>query len=137
MWRLTAALLSLARLLITLVATLTTKYKLLSPSAHAVELSRQAAREKEGGKFQNNDIYGMDKFEQKYSEAVKLLECRLDQRLPSGYNAKLDPEERYIYTHGVRRVDDVDKISTVIAKALQEGATISEAADAGAVSVGL
>ncbi|MER2268422.1 hypothetical protein [Methylobacterium oxalidis] len=99
--------------------------------------NRQSANEKESGSYQSENVYGDQGLEARYNAAIEDLEDRFGQRLPADYRAKLGMDARYVYDHGVARTGAVDTMSSAIAKALQEGASISQAADAGAASIGL
>ena len=61
----------------------------------------------------------------------------MDRRYPDSYHARLSANSNRPYDYGAKRADAVDTASAAIAMALRGGATIEQAAEAGAVSVGI
>lgn len=116
---------------------LAVEYRELVSARQENQLSRKSAREKEDGAFDSDRIYGISGLEEKYAAAMRLFEERLGGELPEDYHDKLGPHLRFVYGHRIDRTSNVDLISSAIAAALREGATVAEAADAGAASVGL
>jgi hypothetical protein len=96
-----------------------------------------SAKEKEAGTFETDTSRGARNFEQDYNAAAKLLRARMDERYPNGHYARLRSNENSPYDHGEDRALAVDTMSTAIAMALRKGATVQQAAEAGAASVGI
>ena len=96
-----------------------------------------AAREKETGTFENNASAKGRNFEDDYRSATKMLKARVDKQFPDSYYARLSSNNSSSYDYGQDRALAVDTMSTAIAMALREGATVRQAADAGAASVGI
>lgn len=61
----------------------------------------------------------------------------MDRKFPDNYHARLSSEENSPYDHGQDRALAVDAMSIAIAMALRNGATVRQAAEAGAASVGI
>lgn len=99
--------------------------------------SKAAADQKELGTFCGKDAYKHRAFEAKYNAATHLLKHRMNSKFPDSYHAKLGSSQNNAYDYGVGRAEAVDTASTAIAMALREGATVQQAADAGAASVGI
>lgn len=95
------------------------------------------AAEKEAGVFEGEYSSRARNFESDYNAAVKLLRDRLDTRYPSGHYGRLRSGGNSPYDHGEDRATAVDTMSTAIAMALRNGATVQQAAEAGAASVGI
>ncbi|MCJ2138397.1 hypothetical protein MKK69_30815 [Methylobacterium sp. J-026] len=95
------------------------------------------AAEKEAGTFEGEYASRARDFESDYNAAVKLLKNRLDKRYPSGHYGRLRAGENNPYNYGEERAEAVDTMSIAIAMALRDGATVKEAAEAGAASVGI
>jgi hypothetical protein len=62
---------------------------------------------------------------------------RIDKKFPDNYYARLRSDTSTSYDHGEDRARAVDTMSTAIALALRDGATVQQAAEAGAASVGI
>jgi hypothetical protein len=76
-------------------------------------------------------------FDDDYREATELLKTRMDRRFPDNYRAKLGTEGSGTYDHGQDRAAAVDTMSSEIATALRDGATVRQAAEAGAAGAGI
>ena len=76
-------------------------------------------------------------FESDYFAATDLLKERMNKRYPDAYHARLSARDDRPYDYGAKRADAVDTASTAIAMALREGATVKDAAEIGAASVGI
>ena len=61
----------------------------------------------------------------------------MDANFPESFHDKLRSGPNNAYTHGERRSATVDDASIAIAQALQGGASIEEAAEAGAAKIGI
>jgi hypothetical protein len=79
------------------------------------------AKEREAGTFDSASSGRVESFEKDYNAAALMLR--------SGVNTP--------YDHGEDRALAVDTMSTAIAMALRDGATVEQAAAAGAASVGI
>ncbi|KAA0122232.1 hypothetical protein CIW48_19775 [Methylobacterium sp. P1-11] len=76
-------------------------------------------------------------FDDDYREATDILKARMDRRFPDNYRARLGTNESGTYDHGQDRAAAVDTMSSEIATALRNGATVRQAAEAGATSAGI
>ncbi|KQS53803.1 hypothetical protein ASG32_31765 [Methylobacterium sp. Leaf361] len=76
-------------------------------------------------------------FDDDYREATELLKTRMDRRFPDNYRARLGTDGSGTYDHGQDRAAAVDTMSSEIATALRNGATVRQAAEAGAASAGI
>lgn len=76
-------------------------------------------------------------FDADYRAALRLLRDRIDRKFPDGHYARLRSGMSTPYDHGEDRAQAVNTMSTAIAMALRDGATVKQAAEAGAVSVGI
>ena len=99
--------------------------------------SRSMAKAKEAGIYEGETAERAGNFEADYRAATKLLKTRMDQHFPDNYHARLSAGSNSTYDHGEDRAAAVDTASTAIAMALREGATVRQAAEAGAASVGI
>ena len=98
---------------------------------------RDMAAGKEGGTFDGPTAAKARHFEADYHAATQLLRARMNKRYPDTYPARLSSGTTSAYDYGEQRAAAVDAASTAIAMALRNGATVREAADAGAASVGI
>lgn len=76
-------------------------------------------------------------FEEDYKAAAVLLKRRLNESYPDNFHARLGNRSNDARDHGSERAQAVDTASAAIALALRNGATVWEAAEAGAASVGI
>jgi hypothetical protein len=76
-------------------------------------------------------------FDNDYRQATELLKTRMDRRFPDNYRAKLGTDGSGTYDHGQDRAAAVDTMSSGIATALRNGATVRQAAEAGAAGAGI
>ncbi|WCS24473.1 hypothetical protein LOK46_25615 [Methylobacterium sp. NMS14P] len=76
-------------------------------------------------------------FDHDYTAAVRRLRDRLDRKFPDGQYAHRRMRLSVTQDHAEDRAQAVDTMSAVIAMALRNGATVDEAAEAGAASVGI
>lgn len=76
-------------------------------------------------------------FDADYRAALRLLRDRIDRKFPDGHYAKLRSGISTPHDHGENRAQAVNMMSTAVAMALRNGATVQQAADAGAASVGI
>ncbi|AYO84672.1 hypothetical protein [Methylobacterium brachiatum] len=99
--------------------------------------NRKAAADREGGTFETGSAYQSAGFEGDYHAATNLLKQRMDKSFPDNFHARLGSQTNSMYDYGEDRAGAVDTASTAIAMALRNGATVSQAAEAGAASVGI
>jgi hypothetical protein len=99
--------------------------------------SAAMAKEKEAGVYVGGTATKARKFEDDYHAATNMLKTRMDKSFPDSYHARLSSGENSPYDHGEDRALAVDTTSTAIAMALRNGATVRQAAEAGAASVGI
>ncbi|GJE14836.1 MULTISPECIES: hypothetical protein [Methylobacterium] len=95
------------------------------------------AREKEAGAFESRSSGKTRNFADDYNAAAMMLRERMDRKYPNGHYARLRSNENSPYDHGEDRAHAVDTMSTAIAMALRDGASVRQAAEAGAASVGI
>lgn len=99
--------------------------------------SADMAKEKEAGAYVGETATKARNFEDDYHAATNMLKTRMDKNFPDNYHARLSSGENSPYDHGEDRALAVDTTSTAIAMALRNGATVRQAAEAGAASVGI
>ncbi|MCJ2085360.1 hypothetical protein MKK88_05040 [Methylobacterium sp. E-005] len=95
------------------------------------------AKQKENGTFEGASAEKARTFEDRYAAAVRLLRTRVDQAFPDAYYARLSSGRNSSYDYGQDRALAIDTMSIAIAMALRNGATIQQAANAGAASIGI
>ncbi|SDN02876.1 hypothetical protein SAMN05216360_105128 [Methylobacterium phyllostachyos] len=105
-------------------------------SAHA-RRSRAVAQQREDGTFEGASATEARNFEDRYAAAVRLLRTRIDQEFPDAYYARLSSGRNSSYDYGQDRALAIDTMSIAIALALRNGATVQQAANAGAASIAL
>ena len=99
--------------------------------------SRSMTKEKEERVFKDETAGQPRNFDADYRAATKLLKTRMDQHFPDNYHARLSAGSNSTHDHGEDRATAVDTASTAIAMALRKGATVRQAAEAGAASIGI
>jgi hypothetical protein len=99
--------------------------------------STAMAKEKEAGDYVGETAAKARNFEGDYHAATTMLKMRMDRSFPDNYHARLSSGENSPYDHGEDRALAVDTTSTAIAMSLRSGATVRQAAEAGAASVGI
>jgi hypothetical protein len=99
--------------------------------------SRPTAEEKEAGADEGEIASRSRNFDDDYRAATLLLKARMDKKFPDNYHARLSGGANSTYDHGEDRAAAIDTMSAAIAMALRNGATVKQAADAGAASVGI
>jgi hypothetical protein len=99
--------------------------------------SDAAARRKEAGTFEGTSAGKVRTFEEDYAAAARLLRTRIDQEFPDSYYARLGSGRNSSYDYGQDRAAAIDTMSVAIALALRNGATVQQAATAGAASIGI
>lgn len=102
-----------------------------------IEWRRSVNEAADQGSRLNSDIAlrSPRNFDQDYRDATAILRLRLDRKFPDGQYARLRSESATPYDNGESRVHAVDQMSAAIASALRKGATVREAAEAGAASI--
>lgn len=93
--------------------------------------------QKEIGSFRGKDAHLRSDFESDYNCATGMLKMRMNNKYPDSFHAKLGSSNNNAYDYGVARAEAVDRVSTAVAMALRGGATVRQAAEAGAASVGI
>ena len=91
----------------------------------------------EVGTFRGKDAHLNSDFESDYNAATGMLKTRMNTKFPDNFHAQLGSRNNNTYDYGAARVDAVDQVSTTIAMALRNGATVRQAAEAGAACVGI
>lgn len=99
--------------------------------------ARLMAKEREAGTFEGDYSDKAQDFEDDYNAATRLLKLRIDRRFPDSYYARLSSGSSSSYEYGQDRALAIDTMSTAIAMALRRGASVKQAAAAGAESVGI
>ncbi|MGU3448766.1 hypothetical protein [Methylobacterium sp. 391_Methyba4] len=93
------------------------------------------SKEREAGTFEGGYSTKSRQFESDYNAATRMLKLRIDERFPDSYYARLSSDRNSSYDYGQDRALAIDTISTAIAMALRGGASVEQAAAAGAASV--
>lgn len=99
--------------------------------------SSAIAKQKEEGTFEGASAEKDRNFEDRYVAAVRLLRTRIDREFPDAYYARLSSGRNSSYDYGQDRALAMDTMSIAITMALRNGATVQQAAHAGAASVGI
>ncbi|WP_267427038.1 hypothetical protein [Methylobacterium sp. GC_Met_2] len=99
--------------------------------------SRSMAEKGEAGVYKVETGGRSRNFDADYRAATELLKMRMDQHFPDNYHARLSGGTNGTHDHGEDRAAAVDTASTAISTALRKGATVQQAAEAGAASVGI
>ena len=76
-------------------------------------------------------------FDADYRAAVMILKDRMGNSFPDNYHARLNVGTNSTRDFGDERAEAIDTASAAIAAALRKGATVKQAAEAGAASVGI
>lgn len=95
------------------------------------------AKEREADTFEGDYSGKSRTFEDDYNAATRLLKLQIDRRFPDSYYARLSSGSSSSYDYGQDRALAIDTMSTAIAMALRGGASVEQAAAAGAESVGI
>lgn len=93
------------------------------------------SKKREAGTFEGGYSTKSRQFESDYNAATRMLKLRIDERFPDSYYARLSSDRNSSYDYGQDRALAIDTISTAIAMALRGGASVEQAAAAGAASV--
>lgn len=95
------------------------------------------AKQKENRTFEGASDSKDRNFDDRYAAAVRLLRTRIDQEFPDAYHARLSLGRNSSSDYGQDRALAIDTMSIAIAMALRTGATVQQAANAGAASIGI
>ena len=76
-------------------------------------------------------------FDDDYRAATLMLRPRIDQHYPDNYQGRLRSPAGRSHDYGAKRAEAVDTASAAIATALRDGASVEQAAEAGARSIGI
>ncbi len=76
-------------------------------------------------------------FDEDYRAATKILMMRLSNRFPDNYHARVGSDRNSARDFGDERAEAIDTASAAIATALRSGASVKQAAEAGAASIGI
>ncbi len=120
-----------------LLTYLKARLRWFASGSQADQDSYKLARVAERGKSKSRDTYCRAHFERDYNTACALLEQRMNAKFPDSFHDRLGTGPNNAYAHGEKRSHTVDDASIAIAKALRKGATIEEAAEAGAAKIGI
>ncbi|GJE12572.1 hypothetical protein [Methylobacterium longum] len=99
--------------------------------------SRFIAEYKEAEVYDNATATSPRNFDADYRAATMLLKARMDKAFPDNYHARLSDGANSARDFGDERAEAIDTASAAIAAALRNGATVKQAANAGAASVGI
>jgi hypothetical protein len=99
--------------------------------------STSMGKENEAGANEGQTATRSRNFDDDYRAATKILKTRMDARFPDNYHARMGSETDSMRDFGDERAGAIDKASSTIAAALRSGATVKQAAEAGAASVGI
>lgn len=121
----------------TLLALLKATLKQLLSKSRSDRHQREMIVDEENGTSQTDEIYHRRDFDKDYYAASAMLKQRMKNVYPDNFHVRLGNTNNLSYDYGEKRTQAVDTASTAIANALREGATVQEAAEAGAVSVGI
>jgi hypothetical protein len=72
-----------------------------------------------------------------YNAAVQIIKPKVDVRFPDNYQANFKRNRDTVTDYSGDRAEAIDTSSAAIAAALRTGATVRQAAEAGATSVGI
>jgi hypothetical protein len=90
-----------------------------------------------GGGLQGTDFVTSRDFSSDYNEAMQMLSHRINNKFPDNYQASFNSNPDYSRDYGNDRAAAIDTASAVVAAALRKGATVKQAAEAGATSIGI
>ncbi|MFD0934144.1 hypothetical protein [Methylobacterium trifolii] len=76
-------------------------------------------------------------FSADFNAAMNILKSRIDQSFPDNYQASFRSNRDANRDYGDTRAEVLDTASAAVAAALREGATVRQAAEAGAASIGI
>ncbi|MGX9979615.1 hypothetical protein [Methylobacterium fujisawaense] len=76
-------------------------------------------------------------FDADFRAAVMMLKARMGNRFPDNFHARVGSETNSARDYGDERAEAIDTASAAIANALRNGASVKQAAEAGAASLGI
>ena len=76
-------------------------------------------------------------FSSDFSTAMMVLNQRINSKFPDNYEAGFSANRDYSRDYGDDRAAAIDTASAAVAAALRNGATVKQAAEAGATSIGI
>ncbi|RYF23199.1 MAG: hypothetical protein EOO77_02605 [Oxalobacteraceae bacterium] len=86
---------------------------------------------------QGADLSTSGDFSADYNEAMMMLNQRINTRFPDNYQAEFNPNREQGRDYGDDRAAAIDTASATVAAALRGGATVKQAAEAGASSISI
>ncbi|TXM99693.1 hypothetical protein FV242_24625 [Methylobacterium sp. WL64] len=92
---------------------------------------------RDNGDYNSNSGNMSVDFDGDYRSATAMLRERMSERFPDNFYARVGSEMNSARDYGDERASAVDTASAAIAAALRKGATVKQAAEAGAASVGI
>lgn len=92
---------------------------------------------RDDGALDAANINSRRNFSADFTAAVQMIKSQMDARYPDNYRANFDRNRNSAVDYGAERAEAVDNSSAAIANALRRGATVRQAAEAGAKSVGI
>ncbi|MDQ0445608.1 hypothetical protein [Methylobacterium aerolatum] len=113
------------------------KISLLLFASKAEQKRDKIIRQKESGVYVDAASEKIRNFDEDYRSATHMLKLRMNKKFPDNYHARLSSGEKSPYDYGEDRALAVDAASIAIAMALRNGASVRQAAEAGAASVGI
>jgi hypothetical protein len=87
--------------------------------------------------LKDTDFVTSRDFSNDYDQAMLILNHRINKRFPDNYQAGFNLNREHGRDYGNDRAAAIDTASAAIAAALRKGATIQQAAEAGATSIGI
>ncbi|TXN73892.1 hypothetical protein FV234_25595 [Methylobacterium sp. WL8] len=87
--------------------------------------------------MQGIDIAESGDFSSNFSTAMMVLNQRINSRFPDNYEASSKANRDYSRDYGDDRAAAIDTASAAVAAALRGGATVKQAAEAGASSISI
>jgi hypothetical protein len=90
-----------------------------------------------GRSLRGTDFVTSRDFSADYNEAMQMLSDRINKKFPDNYQAAHNSNRDYSRDYGNDRAAAIDTASAAIATALRKGATVNQAAEAGATSIGI
>ncbi|WP_267355242.1 MULTISPECIES: hypothetical protein [unclassified Methylobacterium] len=96
-----------------------------------------APRARELGADEDRSVDKNRNFDADYRAATNMLRVRMGNSFPDNYHARPSTGTNSTRDFGDERAEAIDTASAAIAAALRKGATVKQAAEAGAASVGI
>lgn len=99
--------------------------------------SRSLAADETIGSYTERTLRKPRNFDADYRDAVTILKTRMGNSFPDNYQARMSGGTNGARDFGDERAEAINTGSAAIAAALRKGATVKQAADAGAASLGI